>query len=220
MPKNQFCQEKNCSIIGCLKCIQDHYPEHQKYKKLSENLLSKYEFLKRLGEGGSGIVFKVRSFPQNKEIALKIIYLHEILDEMNDPEMTIDSLKELITREIVIHKELNHDNIIKYYDSSWLGKEKLFLIEKLENWELAKKFAIPALDKVKNEVENKKKIAKWHEKLGDIESRLKNWQKALDNYKRALILMNDSEDLDDLKYSETLTDKKKKILLEMKKTNK
>ena len=120
--------EKNCNIVGCSKCIKSHNPEHQKYKIISDYLLSKYTFLQRLGEGGSSTVFKVFSQFKKLEIALKIIYVQEMFDEL-EGEFGFEELKKYLQNEIVLHRQLNHDNIIKYYDSVWIEKEKIILIE-------------------------------------------------------------------------------------------
>lgn len=127
--KDQFCLEKKCSQLGCYLCLQNHNPEHQSSKKLPKSLLSRYQFSSRLGEGGFGVVFKVWSLSKKKFLALKIIYLQEMYDSLDNSEMEFLEFRKLIQREIIIHKELNHDNIIKYYDSYCLEDDKLYLIE-------------------------------------------------------------------------------------------
>ena len=116
-------------MIGCPECIRTHNPAHQEFKIISEYLLSKYIFLKCLGKGGSGTVFEVYSKKKKSIIALKVVNIQEMFDELDDPGMNIDKLKEINENEIVIHRELNHDNIIKYHESVWVEKEKMFLIE-------------------------------------------------------------------------------------------
>ena len=133
---DQLCQEQKSSKLGCYLCLQNHNPNHRSYKKLPISLLSRYEFSSRLGEGTFGVVFKVWSLAKKKFIALKIIDLQELYDDDGFEEFKI-----LIEREIIIHKELSHDNIIKYYASDWLEEDKLYLIElELANTSLASCF--------------------------------------------------------------------------------
>jgi len=97
--------------------------------KIPEALLQKYEFYEFLGEGGSGTVFKAFSFDKEQFIALKIIDFLSLDKKTNEEGFSSKELKEIIEREVSIHKELIHDNILKLYDSKWLKKENLFLIE-------------------------------------------------------------------------------------------
>lgn len=126
---NYYCQNQKCQKFGCHMCLQMHNQNHTSFKKLHQFLFSHYNFLELLGEGGSGVVFKVIKLNKNVELALKIIDIQSIFEEGDGEEYSFEEIKNLIKVEIDLHKELNHENIIRYYESTWYEAEKLFLIE-------------------------------------------------------------------------------------------
>ena len=106
-----FCRE--CKKLYCLLCNQTDNENH-KVQKLPKHLISHYEFEKFLGYGSYGLVFKVKDLKKSLPYALKMIPTEEDDD--------IDLL------EHQIHSKIVHSNIIKYFESFWLKKQKLFVI--------------------------------------------------------------------------------------------
>lgn len=107
-----------------------------------------------------------------------------------------------------------HENRLKSMSEEDLEKYVNLYI-RLENWELAQKFAIPALEK--SDADNVRKRANWFEKLGKIEFKMKNLKKSLENYNEAIKLLNDSDDLADFERIEALHLEKKKNYYSIKK---
>lgn len=69
----------------------------------------RYEFVRKLGNGGMGAVFEVLDVPLNRErLALKVFSPRESND---DP-----SLKHRFRNEVLITRKLSHQNIVRTYD--------------------------------------------------------------------------------------------------------
>ena len=75
-----------------------------------------YEFIKFLGGGTYGKVFKVKSLNDNQEMALKMI---KEVDEKSLPKFKI---------EVQFLCKLKHKNIVKYIHSEWIKEEEMFVI--------------------------------------------------------------------------------------------
>ena len=91
--------------------------------------LGQYVFLERLGEGGTGQVFKARHVHMNRIVALKIIR----------PELTVDA--EVVARfyrEIQVISQLNHPNIIHAFDAGPEGNVHTLVMEYVQGTDLAK----------------------------------------------------------------------------------
>ena len=78
---------------------------------------TKYELVKKLGEGGFGRVIQVKSKSNNKFYAIKEI---RIKADMRDK---LENLK----KEADILSKFNCNNIVKYYDS-YLDKDKFYIL--------------------------------------------------------------------------------------------
>ena len=89
------------------------------------NKLEDFELLSSLGEGGCGMVIKVRSLINQKIYAMKIINL-----EKNEEN------KEYFISEIEMLKKLNHQNIVKYYTSFQKENQIYIIMEYLEYGDL------------------------------------------------------------------------------------
>ena len=111
---NFYCTK--CGEIFCHQCSLTH--KHSQISRLPNALLSRYEFKKYLGSGISGKVFSCRYAFDGNEYALKMI--------------EIDSVEKVAVleaqREIEILQKINHQNIIRYYDSEYLEDDDLFSI--------------------------------------------------------------------------------------------
>ncbi len=79
-----------------------------------------YVLLKKLGEGGMGVVYKAWHKPTGRLVALKKILPNAAMNEK--------SLK-LFQREISVHKELVHKNIIYLIDHGTVKNEPFFVCE-------------------------------------------------------------------------------------------
>ena len=83
--------------------------------------LEDFELLTILGEGGSGIVLKVRSLINNEIYAMKIINLENKKNEI-----------EYIKNEIEMLKKIEHQNIVKYYTKFEKDNRIYIIMEYLE----------------------------------------------------------------------------------------
>ena len=78
---------------------------------------TKYEIIKKLGEGGFGKVIQVKNKSDNNFYAIKeIIINNEMKDKIKD-----------IKKEADILSKFNCKNIVKYYDS-YLYKDKFYIL--------------------------------------------------------------------------------------------
>ena len=128
----QKCPKCKAVSYCCTSCrTQDWYKFHQKLcgvtqqveEKIPENVpnnsLNRYEDMKQvLGSGSYGEVKLVKNKTTNKLHAMKIVNKKSV-----EQEASLD----IIIREISVHKELNHPNIIKLNDS-FEDREFIYLI--------------------------------------------------------------------------------------------
>ena len=80
---------------------------------------TKYEVIKKLGEGGYGIVFQVKRKSDKELYVIKEI---KIKDEMKDKIKDIE-------KEAIILSQFNCKNIVKYYDSQKVNNKFYILME-------------------------------------------------------------------------------------------
>src|SRR5262249_45646824 len=95
----------------------------------TELLLGPYVVLDRLGEGGTGQVFKAWHRSMERLVALKVIR-RELL---NDPEVV-----GRFYREIQIVSQLSHPNIVHAYDAGPIAGTHCLVMEYVEGTDLAK----------------------------------------------------------------------------------
>ena len=95
------------------------------YIKNSNNSLSNYEIISKIGKGGFGYVYKVKYKLNNKIYAMKGIskYGDEIIVKYNK-------------REIELLNQLDHPNIIKYYSNFEDDKNIYLILECMEHGSL------------------------------------------------------------------------------------
>ena len=92
-----------------------------KEARLDEKLvIPEYEVIKKLGKGGMGAVYLVRNKATGEKSALKIM--------LPKAELMVKS-KVYFRREIDLMKNLQHPNIIKYYDAAKVGGVTYFVME-------------------------------------------------------------------------------------------
>lgn len=114
-PKEFFCEI--CKAIYCNACYKRDKSHTSKISPLpSKKLLKSYEFIKFLGGGTFGKCFKVKSFADDQELALKIIYINE------------DNLFSNVKKEAQLLCSLIHKNLVRYTHSDRIIKENIFYI--------------------------------------------------------------------------------------------
>ena len=101
-------------MCGVTQQVEEKIPEN-----VPNNSLNRYEDMKQvLGSGSYGEVKLVKNKTTNKLHAMKIVNKKSV-----EQEASLD----IIIREISVHKELNHPNIIKLNDS-FEDREFIYLI--------------------------------------------------------------------------------------------
>ena len=89
-----------------------------------------FEILRKLGKGGFGQVFKVRSKINNKVYAMKILNIKEIKKEKGEKAY------QLTMNETTILEGLSHPHIIKYYKNFIEGNYLYIIIEYSANGDM------------------------------------------------------------------------------------
>lgn len=97
--------------------------------KGAELMLGPYALLERLGEGGTGQVFKARHVKMERIVALKLIR-KELLQ---DPEV-----RARFQREIQVVSQLSHPNIVHAFDAGPVGASYFLTMEYVEGTDLDK----------------------------------------------------------------------------------
>jgi serine/threonine protein kinase len=92
-------------------------------------VLGQYVLLERLGEGGTGQVFKARHQHMNRTVAVKVIR-KELLA---DPEVV-----KRFYREIRVISQLSHPNIVHALDAGPVGQVHLLIMEHVEGTDLGR----------------------------------------------------------------------------------
>ena len=113
-PKEFYCEV--CKTFFCMTCYKNDKNHKQKISSVSETLMENYEFLKYLGGGAFGKVFKVQSLSDGQELALKVV------QDVDDETFVIAK------KESQFLCSLNHKNIVKYTYSYRIKEEQLFVI--------------------------------------------------------------------------------------------
>lgn len=114
-PKEFLCP--TCKKIYCMTCFLKDEDHRTIVKALSKQLLDIYEFEQYLGAGSFGSVFKVSSFSDGLNYALKVMTDIKTEEEFKN-----------ISRETQLHAKMSHPNIIKYCNSFRIKKENLFVV--------------------------------------------------------------------------------------------
>jgi formylglycine-generating enzyme required for sulfatase activity/serine/threonine protein kinase len=94
-----------------------------------ELVLDQYLVLDRLGEGGTGVVFKARHQAMRRVVALKLIRK----DLVAEPEVVAR-----FHREIEVLSRLSHPNIVHAYDAGPIGPTHFLAMEFIEGIDLAR----------------------------------------------------------------------------------
>lgn len=94
-----------------------------------ELFLGSYVLLERLGEGGTGHVFKARHQKMQRDVALKVIR-SELL---NDPEVV-----RRFYREVQVLSQLSHPHVVHAYDAGPFGNTHFLVMEYVEGMDLSR----------------------------------------------------------------------------------
>ncbi|KAJ1529287.1 hypothetical protein ONE63_006085 [Megalurothrips usitatus] len=108
---------KDCYIKTTQDCVSDDEEEERvaeirlicQDSKNQSRILSEFEMLKFLGKGAFGDVLKVRNKLDGRVYAIKRIELNPRNRQLN----------RRITREVKLLSQLNHENVVRYYNS-WI----------------------------------------------------------------------------------------------------
>lgn len=128
-----------CRIAGCTELFVES-AEHTKHKSSIVPIPTEFKtlnFIKKLGQGAFGFVFKVFDCSDKQEKALKLIPI----DDSSLLDGDIDTLKTLY-----------HQNIIRYFMSGIVGEDCAFVLMELCDYDL-------------EEVIKKKKITNFEQQL-------------------------------------------------------
>ena len=133
---------KNNSLMADL-------PERMLNKSLNENIgntIDDFIPLKTIGEGGFGIVLKVKSKKNNNIYAMKIINKEKIRDKLIEmcEENNLDeeiSEEKYSKKEILVLKKLNHPNIVKIYGDFMDEDNYYIILEYIEGQDLSQFYA-------------------------------------------------------------------------------
>jgi len=90
-------------------------------------LLGPYRLLQRLGEGGSGQVFKAEHIMMKRPVALKVLRA----DLMTDPEM-----RGRFEREIQVISQITHPHVVQAHDAGTVGNTYYLAMEYLQGQDL------------------------------------------------------------------------------------
>ena len=96
--------------------------------KGAELVMAPYLLLERLGEGGTGQVFKARHQQMHRIVALKLIR-PELL---TDPEVV-----QRFYREVQVLSQLSHPNVVHAYDAGPIGATHFLVMEYVEGTDLS-----------------------------------------------------------------------------------
>jgi serine/threonine protein kinase len=102
---------------------------HLLWGRESGLLLGPYVLLERLGEGGTGWVFKARHQHLDRLVAVKVLR-HELLA---DPEVVAR-----FYREIQVVSQLAHPNVVHAYDAGPVGADHVLVMEYAEGIDLSR----------------------------------------------------------------------------------
>ena len=96
-------------------------------KKGTGTKVSHYQLGKEIGKGGFGTVYQGMDTETGRFVAVKQVNTADV------PKETLES----IHIEIKLLKKLQHDNIVRYYDSVETGKTFNIVLEFVENGSLS-----------------------------------------------------------------------------------
>ena len=106
--------EENSSITKIYYKSENSYPEDRytnsdfRYNLIKDDhIKNRYQIIKYLGQGAFSNVIKCKDHKEDKDVAVKISINHKNFEEQTRIEISI----------LEILKELNHENVIKLYES-------------------------------------------------------------------------------------------------------
>ncbi len=108
---SQFLVEKEILPPKVASSLELAVKRIQRDKEKQEFQIKGYELIKKIGQGGLGVVFKARQISMNRLVALKILHKKWIQDE--------EFRKRFLVEARIVGK-LSHQNLIKVFD---VGKE-------------------------------------------------------------------------------------------------
>ena len=98
--------------------------------------------------------------------------------------------------------KLNEVDLEKYVD----------LYSEINLYESAKKYAYLGLNMAENQKGNRKKIAVWLSKCGKINFMMGNFEKSIEKFSKALKILHDSEEREDMDFCQELISMKKEAV--------
>ena len=108
-----FCPKEDQACFSIFEDRSEH-PDHINILQLIPSELYSFSFKCKLGQGAYGVVFLVVDSLEQKEKALKLMYIDDLTS---------------VDREFQALKRLRHQNIIDYYEFRIIGKECTFVME-------------------------------------------------------------------------------------------
>jgi eukaryotic-like serine/threonine-protein kinase len=108
------------ALYLCSRCAAKEVDPKQREKNIGD-----YQVLSKIGEGGMGIVYKVRDTKTSRVAALKITKA-----KLNDPDRRF-------LREIDILKRLAHPNLVRFYESGKHQGKPFFVSEFVSGGDLS-----------------------------------------------------------------------------------
>src|SRR5262249_2810930 len=93
----------------------------------AELVLGQYLVLERLGEGGTGQVFKARHLNRDRVVALKVIRRELLADA---------EVVQRFQREIQLISALAHPNVVRAFDAGPMGSAQVLVMEYVEGADL------------------------------------------------------------------------------------
>lgn len=99
-----------------------HSENSQEFLQEKELIANRYRIIKKLGDGGMGIVYQVKDESSGQVVALKITIAEAGTSDTN----------KRFSREIEMMRQLQHPNIMEIYDSGEHGNQLFYTMEYIE----------------------------------------------------------------------------------------